>query len=68
MHLSVQGAPCPSSRQRRVIFGQDRDSVPSGTPGKNIKSCNNMVIWERIKCFLSFVFINTFAEEFPDMN
>ncbi len=35
---------------------------------KNIKRCNNMVTWERVKSFLLFVFINTFSEEFPDMD
>lgn len=37
MHLSVQGAPRPSSRQQRVTFEQERDFVQSGAPGKNIQ-------------------------------
>lgn len=44
MHLSVQGAPRPSSRQR-VILGQQRDSVPSGTPGKD--NINDVITWSQ---------------------
>lgn len=64
MHLSVQGAPCPSSRQQRVILGQQRDSVPSGTPGKD--NINDVITWsqkEKSNAFLHlFVFLP--SEEF----
>ncbi len=52
MHLYVQSAPRPSSRQRRVISEQEKDYALSGIHG-------NMIIQERVKCFF-LCFSNSF--------